>query len=54
MKKAKILALIVAVVMILVSFAACAPSSINEEASTDAENVTEDMIFNAMVQVESL
>lgn len=43
MKKTKILALIVAVVMILVSFAACAPSSTNEEVSTDAENVTEEI-----------
>lgn len=42
MKKTKILALIVAVVMILVSFAACAPATTNEEVSTDAENATEE------------
>lgn len=42
MKKTKILALIVAVVMILVSFAACAPVTTNEEVSTDAENATEE------------
>ena len=44
MKKAKILALLVAVVMILVSFAACAPSSTNEEVSTDAENATKEIM----------
>ena len=42
MKKTKILALIVAVIMILVSFAACAPATTNEEVSTDAENATEE------------
>ena len=42
MKKTKILALIVAVVMILVSFAACTPATTNEEVSTDAENATEE------------
>ena len=37
MKKTKILALIMAVMMILVSFAACADTKTNEETSTDAE-----------------
>ena len=39
MKKTKILALIIAAIMILVSFAACAPEVTNEEVSTDAETV---------------
>ena len=44
MKKTKILALIVAVIMILVSFAACAPATTNEEVSTDAENSTNETV----------
>lgn len=40
MKKTKILALIMAVIMILVSFAACADTKPNEEQTTDAESVS--------------
>lgn len=40
MKKTKILALIMAVMMILVSFAACADTKPNEEQTTDAESVS--------------
>lgn len=42
MKKTKILALIMAVMMILVSFAACADTKTNEENTTDAEVVTDE------------
>ena len=42
MKKTKILALIMAVMMILVSFAACADTTTSEEPTTDAEIVTDE------------
>lgn len=47
MKKTKILALIMAVMMILVSFAACADTKTNEEPTTDAEVVTNETENNA-------
>lgn len=47
MKKTKILALIMAVMMILVSFAACADTKTNEEQTTDAEVATDEAESNA-------
>lgn len=47
MKKTKILALIMAVMMILVAFAACADTKTNEEQTTDAEVVTDEVESNA-------
>lgn len=52
MKKTKILALIMAVMMILVSFAACADTKPNEEQTTDAESVSneaESTVYDADV-----
>ena len=52
MKKTKILALIMAVMMILVSFAACADTKTNEETSTDAETPkTENVSENEVERV---
>ncbi len=46
MKKTKILALIMAVMMILVAFAACADTKTNEEPTTDAEVITDEAESN--------
>lgn len=48
MKKTKILALIMAVMMILVSFAACADTKTNEEQTTDAEVATNEVESNVV------
>lgn len=47
MKKTKILALIMAVMMILMAFAACADTKTNEEPTTDAEIITSENENNA-------
>lgn len=47
MKKTKILALIMAVMMILIAFAACADTKTNEEPTTDAEIATGEAESNA-------